>query len=159
MTTALIVLAWILMLAGLVGTLVPVLPGTALIWLGAAVYGWATGFAQVNGWLLLGLAAIALITHGLSYLTSALGARGLGASRWGMGGAVIGGLAGLLLLGPVGILVGPFVGAVVGETMAGRRGQEAVRAGMGGVLGALSGTFLNFLAGLAMISLVLLQIW
>jgi uncharacterized protein YqgC (DUF456 family) len=66
---------------------------------------------------------------------------------------------GLLLIGPVGILVGPFAGATIGEVMAGRRGREAIRAGVGGVLGALSGTLLNFLAGLAMLGLVLSQVW
>jgi len=48
MTTALVVLAWTLMLAGLAGTLLPVMPGTALIWPGAALYGWATGFTAVG---------------------------------------------------------------------------------------------------------------
>lgn len=139
MTTAPVILAWILMLVGLAGTLLPVLPGTALIWLGAALYAWTTDFARVGGWLLLGLAAIAAAAYGLGYLTSAVGARGTGASRWGMGGAVAGGLAGLLLLGPAGILVGPFVGAVVGEMVAGRRDPEAIQAGVGGVLGALGG--------------------
>jgi uncharacterized protein YqgC (DUF456 family) len=159
MTTALVILAWIFMLVGLVGTLLPVLPGTVLIWLGAALYGWATGFVAVDGWLLLGMAAIAAVAYGLSYLTGILGARRMGASRWGMIGAAIGGLMGLLLIGPVGILVGPFAGATIGEVMAGRRGREAIRAGIGGVLGALSGTLLNFLAGLAMLGLVLSQVW
>ncbi len=158
MTTLLVALAWAMMFIGLAGTVLPVLPGTALIWLGAALYAWATDFALVNGWLLLGLAVIALAAYGLSHLAGALGARGLGASRWGMLGAGIGGLAGLLLLGPVGVLVGPFVGAVLGELVARRRVPEAIRAGVGGVLGALGGAVVEFLAGLTMVGLVLAQV-
>jgi len=158
MTGLLVALAWAMMIIGLVGTVLPGLPGTVLIWLGVALYAWVTGFGMVNRWLLLGLAVIVAVAHGLGHLASALGARGMGASRWGMIGAIIGGLAGLLLLGPVGVLVGPFAGAVLGELVARRRIPEAIRAGVGGVLGALGGALVNLLAGLAMIGLVLVQV-
>ena len=87
MITPLKVLAWALMLIGLAGTLLPFLPGTVLIWVGAALYAWTTGFAVLNGGLLLGLAIISGVAYGLGHLASALGARELGASRWGMAGA------------------------------------------------------------------------
>ncbi len=124
MTVVWIILAWLLMALGLLGTLLPVLPGTLLIWIGALLYAWATNFQQVDGWLLLVLAILTGATVLAGYVSSAIGARTLGASLRGVAGAMIGGLLGFVVLGPVGVLAGPFAGAILGELAAGRKIQE-----------------------------------
>ncbi len=158
MTVVWIILAWLLMLTGLLGTLLPVLPGTLLIWTGALLYAWATNFQQVDGWLLLLLAILAGATVLAGYVSSAIGARTLGASRRGVAGAMIGGLLGFVVLGPVGVLAGPFAGAILGELTAGRKIQEAARVGVGSAIGVLGSILFDFLVGLAMIGVVLLRV-
>jgi uncharacterized protein YqgC (DUF456 family) len=153
----LIIIAYLLMFVGLVGTLLPLLPGTPLILIGAIVYAIATDFAVIDGWLLAILALICLGAELLEYFAAAIGARKYGASRAGVYGAIIGGLAGIFILGPIGILIGPIVGAVTGELFTGTSGANAIRAGFGAIIGAVGGVLLKFIAGVAMIVIILVQ--
>ncbi len=131
-------LALLMMGVGLVGCVVPGLPGTPLV-LGAAVlhriYFGASGVGNAVLALLVGLALLALL---LDYLASVVGARTLGATWRGMVGAIVG-LACGFLVGPLGIVVGPFLGATGLEMLSGRDIQQASRAGLGAFLGLLVG--------------------
>ncbi|MBT9163454.1 MAG: hypothetical protein DDT24_00361 [Chloroflexi bacterium] len=154
-----IIIAYLLMFAGLVGTLLPLIPGTPLILVGAIVYGIATDFAVIDGWVIALLALICVGAELLEYVAGAIGAKKYGASKAGVYGAIIGGLVGIFTLGPIGILIGPIVGAVAGELLAGAGGAKAVRAGFGAIIGAVGAVVLKFIAGLVMIVIVLIQIW
>jgi uncharacterized protein YqgC (DUF456 family) len=153
------VIAYLLMFLGLLGTIVPLLPGTPLILVGAIVYAIATDFAVIDGWILAILALICLGAELLDYIAAAIGAKKYGASRAGVYGAIIGVFAGFFTLGPIGILIGPIAGAVAGELLAGAGGSKAIRAGFGAIIGALGGMVLKFIAGVAMIVIILIQIW
>ncbi len=123
-----------LILVGLIGTFLPVMPGALLVFLGLVAGAWADDFTRV-GWMTLAILAIlTILVYVVDFLASAFGARRLGASRWGVIGAVVGALAGLFL-GFVGVVVGPFVGALIGELLARRGLAEASRAGAGAWLG------------------------
>jgi len=107
----------IAMFVGLVGSVLPALPGVALIFISALVYAFFTGFEVVGGWVvaLLGLfAALALVAD---FIGTSYGARRFGASNWGTAGGAIGGivgaLVGLLFLG-IGSLFGLILGSVAG---------------------------------------------
>ena len=102
-----------LMVLGLAGAVLPVLPGAALVLAGAVVGAWIDGFERVGGWTVGVLAALALVSWVLDYVAGVLGARKVGASKQALIGAAIGTVAGLLL-GFVGVLVLPFVGAAAG---------------------------------------------
>lgn len=131
---ALWVLAFILILVGLIGTLLPVMPGALLVFLGMFAGAWADDFSRV-GWAVLGvLAILTVLFYVLDFLAGAYGARRLGASRWGVVGAILGALVGMFF-GFIGVVVGPFVGAVVGELLARRGLLEASRAGAGAWIG------------------------
>ena len=113
----LLVVTLIAMFVGLVGSVLPALPGVALIFISALVYTFSTGFEVVGGWVvaLLGLfAALALIAD---FIGTSYGARRFGASNWGTAGGAIGGilgaLVGLLFLG-IGSLFGLILGSVAG---------------------------------------------
>jgi hypothetical protein len=113
----LLVVTLIAMFVGLVGSVLPALPGVALIFISALVYAFSTGFEVVGGWVvaLLGLfAALALVAD---FVGTSYGARRFGASNWGTAGGAIGGivgaLAGLLFLG-IGSLFGLILGSVAG---------------------------------------------
>ncbi|HLO03823.1 MAG TPA: DUF456 family protein, partial [Symbiobacteriaceae bacterium] len=116
------------MLAGLAGTFVPSLPGLPIIWVAALVYAIATGF-HAYGWLYLVLTGVVvLLVQVAEQLARAWGAKRFGASKWGGWGAVIGSLIGLFFM-PLGLILGPFLGAMLGELIAGRSMEDAVRAG------------------------------
>lgn len=128
------VLAFVLILVGLIGTLLPVMPGALLVFLGMFAGAWADDFSRV-GWAVLGvLAILTVLFYVLDFLAGAYGARRLGASRWGVIGAILGALVGMFF-GFIGVVVGPFVGAVVGELLARRGLLEASRAGAGAWIG------------------------
>jgi len=125
----------VLFLASLALSLVPLFPATLLLALATLLHELLVGFSELSLWdwaiflLLIGLALVA------DNLAAAWGARRHGAGRAGVWGAVLGALAGGLLLGPLGLVLGPFLGAFAFELAAGRTGQDALRAGWGGVVG------------------------
>jgi uncharacterized protein YqgC (DUF456 family) len=126
---ALWVLSIGLILIGLAGAVLPVLPGAALVLSGAVVGAWIDDFQRVGGWTLGVLVALALLSWVLDYVAGVLGAKKVGASKQALLGAAVGTVAGLFL-GFVGVLVLPFVGAAVGEYMARRDHRAAARVGM-----------------------------
>ena len=158
MTTAATILAFLLMFAGLVGALLPVIPDTPLVLGGAAILLLADGFVTADLKLLAVLALIALVAEGLGYAAGVLGAKKGGASWKGMAGAVLGGLVGLFVFPPFGIFLGPLLGAVVGEMWAGKQSDAAVKAGFGALVGVLGGVVLKLAAAATMIGLVILSI-
>jgi uncharacterized protein YqgC (DUF456 family) len=127
-------LAIILILVGLIGTLLPVMPGALLVFLGMVAGAWAGNFDRV-GWATLAiLAVLTLLVYVIDFLAGAYGARRLGATSWGVAGAVLGALVGMFF-GFAGVVIGPFLGAVVGELLARRGLVEASRAGAGAWIG------------------------
>lgn len=128
------------MLTGILGTLLPILPGTLLVFAGAFVYAWYHDFAVLT-WPAVGLlGGLALLSQGIDWLATAIGARRFGASRWGVAGSCIGMLVGLLAGGLPGLLLGPCIGAVAGELLSGRSLRQSTRSGLGTVVGFLGGT-------------------
>lgn len=129
-------LVWV---AGLVGTLLPVVPATLLILAGALLHAVMTGFEPLSWWFLLGLGAVGVAAMLADNVAGAWGARRFGGSRHAAWGALAGGLAGVFL-GPLGIIVGPFAGAAIAEAaVARRRPADAIRSGFGAVVGLLGG--------------------
>lgn len=159
MTTVLTILAFALMLAGLIGAIIPNFPDSVLIVAGALLVAAADGLTWADGALLGAVVLIALAAEGLVYLAQAYGAKRAGASWKGVVGAILGGVLGLFVLQPVGILVGPIVGAVVGELVGGKRGAEAFKAGLGALLGTLGGVALKFAAAVTMVGLVVISLF
>jgi Uncharacterized protein conserved in bacteria len=142
-------IALMVMVIGTLGTVLPALPGLPLIWLAMLVYGIVEGFESITV-TFLGLAlAVVIVAEVADYFARAWGARRFGASRAGAVGAVVGSLVGLFFL-PIGLLAGPFVGAVVGELISGRTASESIRAGWGGLIGALSSLVVKVTVAIAM---------
>lgn len=130
--------ALVLMAIGLIGTVLPVFPGTALI-LGAAVlHRWMLGPEKSVGWWTIGgLVLLTLLSYGIDFAGGVFGARRFGATRWGMFGALLGAIVGIFFSLP-GLILGPIVGAIVGELIGGKRLVDAGRAGWGTLLGNLA---------------------
>lgn len=139
MTMLLWVLALVLVLAGLAGTILPALPGAPLVFAGFLLAAWIDGFQKV-GWITLTvLAILMLLTFAIELAAAGLGAKRVGASKLAVAGAAVGTLVGIFL-GIPGLLLGPFVGAVAGEYLSRRNWQQAGRVGIGTWIGILLGT-------------------
>lgn len=150
--------AAILVLAGLAGIALPALPGLPLVLAGMLLAAWADGFERV-GWItLLALGAMTVASLLIDLLSSAFGAKGMGASRLAVVGALLGSLAGLLLL-PWGLLFGPFIGALAGEYAHSRKLGLAARVGLATWLGMVVGVVLKLGLALAMLGLFGLSWW
>lgn len=158
MVTVVGVVVAALFLAGLVGSVVPWMPGPLFILAGAVVWAFATDF-QTLGWGRLAiLAALAVLSFLLDFLAGALGARRYGASRWGVVGAMLGAVVGLFL-GPLGVIAGCVVGAVVGELARGADLAGGVRSGLGALVGFLAGLVADLVLAITMIALFLYWVW
>ncbi len=132
-------LALAIMLIGLVGSIVPGLPGAPLVLAAAIAHRLYFGSAHsINNLVLIALAVCTLLSLALDYLATMYGAKRFGATWRGIVGAVIGGTVGLFFNIP-GILLGPFIGAMMLEIVGGYEFRKAARAGFGATLGLLAG--------------------
>lgn len=132
------VLFWIvgalLVVVGLIGVVVPALPGTVLVFAGLLMIAWADGFQRVGIPILAVIGVVGALSYGIDFVAAALGARHLGASRRAMAGAALGTIFGLFL-GLPGVIIGPFVGAVLGELTVVNDLRKASRAGLAAWIG------------------------
>jgi uncharacterized protein YqgC (DUF456 family) len=133
------VLAGILILVGLAGAVVPILPGVPLVFGGMLLAAWADHFQHIGAFTLSVLGVLATLALLVDFVAGVLGAKRVGASPRALWGASIGMLVGFLF-GLPGVLLGPFVGAVAGELSSGRELNQATRAGIGTWIGLLFGT-------------------
>ena len=156
--TLILVLTFILMFFGLLGSVLPGLPGAPLILLGALLYACHTGFAVVTWSVLLWLLILTLLSFTLEFLASVLGVKKLGGSRWGMTGAFLGGIIGLLAGGFVGILVGPFLGAFLLELVKTKDLPKSLKSGFGSLVGFLAGAVGKLILAVIMIGIFLMKI-
>ncbi len=147
-----LVLALLAMSLGLLGSLLPGLPGTPLVLLVAIAHRLYFGDTSVSNLVLTLLVLITLFSLAVDYLASVLGAKKLGATWKGLLGAVVGALIGLFFALP-GIILGTFLGALLFELAGGREFNAAVRAGAGAMLGLLVGAIGKLACCVAMIGL------
>ncbi|HEX4667347.1 MAG TPA: DUF456 family protein [Chthoniobacterales bacterium] len=146
----------VLMAIGLIGTVLPILPGTTVIFAAAVIHRLMLGPEKGLGWLsILVLFGLTLASLAIDFVSAWFGARRFGATRWGRLGAFAGALVGVFF-GLPGLLVGPVVGALAGEIAGGKQLVDAGRAGWGALLGNLAGMLGKLLIALAMVSWFLL---
>lgn len=146
------VLSTALILVGLAGIVLPALPGTILVLAGIVLGAWIDDFSRV-GWFAVGsITVLAILAWLMDYVSAMLGAKRAGASRQAIIGAAIGTVAGIFL-GIVGVLFMPLVGAAIGEYLARRNQQQAVRVGIATWLGLMAGMLAKFVLAFMMIGI------
>lgn len=154
--TTLTILVLLSMGVGLIGQLLPIIPGNLIIFLTAFIYGLLTGFKEVNLWILIVLAILALFNQVVDYLSSLFGAKKFGATRLGIVGAMVGGIAGLIIGNLLGLFLFPILGAILFEFISGKKKfKDSLKVGVGTFLGFLGGTFVKLIIGIIMISIFL----
>lgn len=145
-------LAVILVLVGIAGVILPALPGLPLVFAGMLLAAWAGDFHQIGWVTLVILGLLTLLSVGVDFFATLVGAKRVGASKKALLGAVLGTFAGLFF-GPIGLFAGPFVGALLGELWHGREIGQAAKVGLGTWLGILLGTVLKLGLAFAMLGL------
>ena len=141
-----IIIGFILMLVGIMGSILPVIPSTPISWAGLILLYLSPSLAFDWPFIVItGVVAIAIYV--LDYIVPAVGTKRFGGSRAGVWGTTIGLIIGLIAPIPFGILIGPFVGALVGELLFNNtKGPEALKAAIGSFFGFLASTFMKFFA-------------
>ena len=159
MTMAMVnVFVALLLMGGLLGSVLPFIPGTPLILAGAIIYAVATDFNPVGPYHLLILVGIAVAAYSLDYLAGAAGVKKLGGSRWAMLGAVLGAIVGVFL-GIPGLILGPIVGSVLMELMISREIRTSLRSGFGTVVGMFLGLVAKISLAVVMVCLFSWWVW
>jgi len=149
--------AVVVMAIGLLGTVLPVVPGTTIILAAAIGHRLLVGPEHgMNWWGLALLVVLTLITYAIDLASNYVGAKYFGATKWGVVGAIVGGIIGLFT-GFITLLVLPIVGAIAGELIAGQRLVHAGKAGWGTLLGNLAGIVGKLALALAMIVIFLMN--
>ena len=148
----------LLMLAGLAGAVLPVLPGPPLIVAGALLHAVATDFTPVGPGRLVILGTLAVVGAGLANVAAAAGVRRAGGGRWATVGALAGAVLGLFAA-PIGLLVGPLAGAIAGEILRTRRLEGSVRAGLGALVGLVMGAVAHVVVAFVMVALFAWWVW
>lgn len=144
--------AIVLMAIGLIGTVLPAVPGAIIILAAAVIHQIMLGSEKSLGWWNIAvLVLLTLLSYALEFASGYFGAKRFGATKLGAFGAMIGAIAGLFFPFP-GLIVGPVVGAIAGELVAGKRLVSAGRAGWGTLLGNLAGMLGKLTIGLVMVS-------
>ncbi|MEF3692102.1 MAG: DUF456 domain-containing protein [Candidatus Moraniibacteriota bacterium] len=150
--------ALVLMILGIAGSVLPVVPGPIFSFLGLVIY----YIFQENEILSLGV--ILVFALGMLFLVLAdyilpiLGVKFLGASKSGQKGAIIGALLGIVFFPPLGIFIGALAGAVIGEMSRGKKFSEAIRVGAGVVAGSAMAIFLQLFFSLSVLAYFLFKI-
>ena len=150
MTALLWVVAVALIAVGVVGTVLPALPGAILVFAGIALAAWIDDFARISGWTLALLGVMTALAWATDFAAAAMGARKVGASRYAIVGAALGTIAGIFT-GFVGLLFMPLVGAAIGEFAAQRDVARAGKVGVATWIGLLVGTALKVAIVFAMV--------
>ena len=157
MDIALLVIAFVFILIGFIGCIVPGLPGTPIAYAGL----WtaqATDRVDFSWQFLLIWGVVVVIISVLDYLVPAWGTKHYGGTKWGVWGSTIGVFVGLFF-GAIGVILGPLVGAIIGELLAGKELQAALKAGWGSFVGILFGTILKLIACGLMTVYLIQAIW
>ncbi len=140
----------VFLLLGLVGTILPGLPGVALAFVGILIYAIGTGFSTIAPSTVVIFGIISLLAWLVSYAGSVLGARAGGGQRKALLGALLGALIGLLG-GPSGIFVGAFLGSFMGALLEGKSQEKAMKVAVLSTLGILGANVMQFLLAVIMI--------
>jgi len=146
-----LVFSVILFIIGIIGTILPALPGPIFIYFGVLLYGIMTGFASLGVFFYIIEAIVLIIIFLSDYFSAAIGTQKFGGNKYTAYGAIIGTILALIFLGPLGIVIGPFLGVIVVEFLQGTEFKQAIRSGFGALVGILGGMLFKIAAEILMI--------
>jgi len=155
----LLLFSFFIMILGLVGAFIPILPGPLTSWAGLLILHFTKAINFSTSFLIVTF-SIALLVWVLDYFIPALGTKKFGGSKKGIIGSTVGLFLGFIFFPPLGIIVGPFIGAFVGELIHdGSNNNRALKAAFGSFIGFLFSTGLKFGVSLIYLGLFLKAFW
>lgn len=157
MTVLLWVIVVLLMLVGIIGTILPAIPGVTLVFGGVVLAAWIDHFTRIPVWLVVVCGVLTVVTWVIDYTSAASGAKKLGASRLAVIGALVGTFAGIFT-GLWGLLFMPLAGAAIGEFIARRDLMRAGKVGVATWIGIVVGTAVKLAIAFAMIGAVIVAL-
>ena len=158
MDIILIIIAAFIMVLGIIGSFLPILPGPLTSWLGLLVAHCTTAIAMNKSFLITTF-LIAIFIWLLDYIIPAIGTKRFGGSKFGVIGTSIGLVIGFLAPIPGGIIIGPFLGALIGELMNKSDIKTATKAAFGSFIGFLTSTFIKFIVAIIYLGFFIKIIW
>ena len=159
MDILLLILGFVCIMVGLLGSFLPVLPGPSMSWIGLALL-YFTNAVPANYWILGITLVITVIVSVLDYVIPAKGTKKFGGSSYGIWGTNIGLFVGIIAPVPFGFLIGPFVGALIGELIFDYKDHNrALKAATGSFVGFLASTFMKFLICALFLGLFVSIVW
>ena len=147
-----------LILIGLAGTVLPLLPGTLLVWAGILVGAWIDDFTRVGITTVVIISVLAVLAWALDFVAGLLGAKRAGASKLALIGAAVGTVVGIFM-GLVGVLFMPLVGAAIGEYWAQKDQQRAAKVAVATWLGLMLGMIAKVVLSFVMVGIFLVALW
>lgn len=146
-----------LMILGVLGSFLPIIPGPLTSWIGLLVLHFTEGIQLSNIFLIVTL-VVAIVIYVLDYIIPAIGTKRFGGSKEGMIGTTLGLVIGLITPIPFGIIIGPFLGALVGEMIHRNDINKALKAAFGSFLGFIASIFLKFIVAIIYLGLFIAKL-
>ncbi|WP_299102230.1 DUF456 domain-containing protein [uncultured Winogradskyella sp.] len=143
----LVLAALLLIILGIVGSFLPILPGPLTSWAGLLVLDFTDG-VEMSQTFLIATLVFAIFIYILDYIIPAIGTKRFGGSKAGMIGTTLGLIIGILSPIPFGIIIGPFIGALIGEMIHRNDIDKALKAAFGSFLGFIASTFMKFVVAI-----------
>ena len=152
------VVSALLVVMGLAGTVLPLLPGTLLVWAGLLLGAWIDDFTRVGTWTVVFISLLAVVAWALDFVAGMLGAKRAGASQLALVGAAVGTVVGLFM-GLIGVLFMPLMGAAIGEYWAQKDQQRAAKVALATWLGLILGMLAKVVISFVMVGIFLAALW
>lgn len=148
----------LLIVVGVAGTVLPALPGTLFVLAGIVLGAWIDDFTRVGWGSVAAVTVLAVLAWSLDYAAGLLGAKKAGASRYAIAGAALGTVVGIFM-GLIGVLFMPLVGAALGEYIARKNHQQAIKVGIATWLGIMVGLIAKVVIAFMMIGIFVAALW
>ncbi len=149
------IISFALVILGLFGVFLPLLPGVSFAWLGMLVYAYFTDFQAISLTVVLIFLGLTLLTMAVDIIAPLLGAKKYKASKEGLVGASLGLFLGVFIFGPMGVMLGPLVGAFIGEIISGKRHLDAIKPALGTFIGFLLSSVIKLTVILAILGILI----
>ena len=154
----LLILSAILIISGIIGSFIPIIPGPLTSWFGLFSLN-LISTVEIDKTLLIITFIIALIIFVLDSLIPIYGSKYFGGTKYGILGASIGLLIGIITPIPFGIIIGPILGALIGELLFNNDLKKSIKSSIGVLIGFLASTFIKFITSVIYLMIYLVQLW
>ena len=157
MNSFLLILSAILIITGLIGSFIPIIPGPITSWFGLFTLSQIQNFPN-NNTLLITTFVIGITIFILDYFIPIIGSKYFGGSKYGIIGTSIGLLIGLISPVPFGIIIGAFLGALIGEILAGKQLSEGIKPAMGSLIGIITSSVIKFFTAVSFLVIYIILV-